>query len=70
MFRRLIASSLIAVSCLSVFVPLALAAQRDPMPMCCRRGANHHCTGCGMVSRAIVAPSFAMVPALVPAILR
>ena len=46
MLRRLIASSLIAVSCLSVFLPLAIAIQPDPVPACCRRSAHHHCTCC------------------------
>ena len=46
MLRRLIASSLIAVSCLSVFLPLALAVQSDPVPACCRRSAHHQCACC------------------------
>src|SRR5664279_2665212 len=46
MLRRLIANSLIAVACLTVFVPLALAVQSDPMPACCRRGARHYSTCC------------------------
>jgi len=47
MLRRLIAGWLMAVASLSVFLPLAAAFQTDPMPACCRRGANHHCTCCG-----------------------
>jgi len=46
MLRRLIAIALMAVACLSVFMPLAAAVQTNPMPACCRRGAHHHCTCC------------------------
>ena len=43
MLRRLIAISLMAVACLSVFVPLATALETDPVPACCRRGGVHQC---------------------------
>jgi len=46
MLRRLIAISLIAVSCLAVFLPLALALQPAPVMACCRRNAHHHCQCC------------------------
>ena len=46
MLRRLIANSLIVVSCLGVFVPVAFALQPAPMMACCRRSGHHQCKCC------------------------
>ena len=46
MLRRLIANSLIALLCLSVFAPVAFALQSTPMMACCRRAGHHRCKCC------------------------